>query len=59
MEAVHGHSNMGAVAYMLDTNVWSTFTDSAGKAEYAIGGPTLDLFCASYNQKYSDKHNAI
>ena len=47
--------NMKAVAYMLDTKVWSTFTDSEGKAEYAIGGPTLDLFCASYNQKYSDK----
>ena len=43
---------------MLDTNVWSTFTDStdnSGKAEYAIGGPTLDLFCASYNQKYPSK----
>ena len=49
---------MKAVAYMLDTNVWSTFKDSAdnsGKAEYAIGGPTLDLFCASYNQKYPSK----
>ena len=47
--------NMKAVAYMLDTNVWSTYTDSAGKAEYAIGAPTLDLFCASYNQKYPTK----
>ena len=46
------YNNMKAVAYMLDTSVWSTFTDSAGKAEYAIGGPTLDLFSASYNQKY-------
>ena len=52
------YNNMKAVAYMLDTNVWSTFkdsTDNSGKAEYAIGGPTLDLFCASYNQKYSSK----
>ena len=48
-------TNMKAVAYMLDTNVWSTFIDNAGKAEYAIGGPTLDLFCASYNQKYPSK----
>ena len=44
--------NMKAVAYMLDTDVWSTFTDDDRKAEYAIGGPTLDLFCESYNQKY-------
>ena len=49
------YNNMKAVAYMLDTSVWGTFTDSAGKAEYAIGGPTLDLFCASYNQKYSNE----
>ena len=49
------YNNMKAVAYMLDTNVWSTFTDNEGKAEYAIGGPTLDLFCASYNQKYPSK----
>ena len=46
---------MQATAYMLDTNVWSTFTDNAGKAEYAIGGPTLDLFCVSYNKKYSSR----
>ena len=44
--------SMKAVAYMLDTDVWSTFTDDDRKAEYAIGGPTLDLFCESYNQKY-------
>ena len=49
------YTNMKAVAYMLDTNVWSTYTDSEGKAEYAIGGPTLDLFSASYNQKYPNK----
>ena len=47
------NNNMKAVAYMLDTDVWSTFTDNDRKAEYAIGSPTLDLFCASYNQKYS------
>ena len=49
------YTNIRAVAYMLDTNVWSTFKDNAGKAEYAIGGPTLDLFCASYNEKYPTK----
>ena len=48
------YANMKAVAYMMDTDVWSGFKDSAGKAEYAIGGPTLDLFSASYNQKYTE-----
>ena len=38
------------VAYMLDTNIWKVF---AGEdAEYAIGGPTLELFAKSYNAKY-------
>ena len=48
------NSNIKAVAYMLDTSnkVWGQYKDAEGKAEYVIGGPTLDLFCASYNQKY-------
>ena len=51
------YNNMLAVAYMLDTSdkVWGQYKDAEGKAEYAIGGPTLDLFCASYNQKYTNK----
>lgn len=49
------NENMQVVAYMLDTNVWSIFKDNEGKAEYAIGGPTLDMLCASYNQKYTNK----
>ena len=55
MHPENTNNNMKAVAYMLDTNVWDTFTDNAGKAEYAIGGPTLDLFCTSYNKKYPNK----
>ena len=50
----YGESSQ-AVAYLLDTNVWSTFTDNSGKAEYAIGGATLDMFCASYNKKYPNR----
>ena len=42
---------MKAVAYMLDTNVWGIYAGST--AEYAIGGPTLELFCASYSDTHS------
>ena len=42
-------NNMKATAYLLDTNVWSGFKDASGYAEYAIGGPTLELFTSSYN----------
>ena len=44
------NNNMKAVAYMLDTEVWNVFAGE--QAEYAIGGPTLDLFVASYNKTH-------
>ena len=51
--------NMKAVAYMLDTTAWSTFKDNNGnngKADYAIGGPTLEMLFKSYNQKHPGKN---
>ena len=45
--------NMKAVAYMLDTVAWSEYANS--KAEYAIGGPTLELFVASYNKTHAEQ----
>lgn len=41
------NSNIKAVAYMMDTNIWNNF--KGDKADYAIGGPTLELLAASYN----------
>lgn len=48
--------NMKVVAYMLDTTAWSTFKDSNGKADYAIGGPTLEMLFKSYNKKHPGKN---
>ena len=48
------NTNIEAVAYMMDTNVWSTYAGS--QAEYAIGGPTLELFCASYQDTHPSKY---
>lgn len=45
------NNNIKAVAYMLDTQIWNGF--SGEKAEYAIGGPSLEMFLKSYNQKYN------
>lgn len=42
------NNNMKAVAYMMDTDTWKQYA-TEGIAEYAIGGPTLELFAASYN----------
>ena len=51
------YENMKSVAYMLDTKAWSGFA-LADKAEYAIGGPTLELLFKSYNQKYTTNYVA-
>lgn len=45
-------NNMKAEAYMLDTKIWSCFAD-ASITEYAIGGPTVELFMTSYNQSHN------
>ena len=45
--------NMKSVAYMIDTTTWENFKGL--KAEYAIGGPTIELIFAAYN-KYTNKN---
>lgn len=47
------NNNMKAVAYFLDTDVWSGFKGE--DAKYAIGAPTLDMFVASYNSRSNRK----
>ncbi len=41
--------------YMIDTSdeIWGSLKNE--KTEYVIGGPTLEMFCKSFNQKYPDK----
>ncbi len=52
--------NMRAVASMLDTNIWSSYMDSTtnGKAQYAIGGPTIEMLFNSYNQTHGTNFGA-
>ena len=45
--------NIKYVAYMLDTDVWKGY--AGDNAEYAVGGPTIELFCESYNQLNTNK----
>ncbi len=45
------NNNMKAVSYMMDTNIWSSYY-AGEKAEYAIGGPTIELYCASYKDTH-------
>ena len=48
------HNNMKCTEYLLDSSVWNT-TYKTAKADWAIGGPTEELFVESYNKKYTDK----
>lgn len=49
------YNNMKSVAYMLDTNAWSGFKGE--DAEYAIGGPTIELFFEAYNKAHGTSAN--
>jgi hypothetical protein len=40
---------------MLDTSIWNKFVNS-DYAEYAIGGPTIEMFCASYKDTHPAKY---
>lgn len=48
--------SMKAVAYILDTSIWSIFAGE--KAEYAIGAPTIEMLMKSYSQKYGVDYQA-
>ena len=50
------NSNMKAVAYMLDTDVWNVY--KTDKAEYAIGGPTVEMLMESYSKKMGVDYQA-
>ena len=53
---VNTYDSMKSVAYMMDTDAWKVF--AGNKAEYAIGGPSLELFFKSYNKKYGTNYVA-
>ena len=50
------NQNMKAVAYMLDTNAWSVY--AGDKADYAVGGPSIEMLMKSYSEKYGVDYRA-
>ncbi len=44
--------NMKSVAYMMDITAWGVYKDASEKADYAIGGPTIEMVMKSYNKSY-------
>lgn len=48
------NNNMKAVAYMLDKDIWSDFANRT-VAEYAVGGPSVEMLTKSYCEKVPEK----
>lgn len=44
------NNNYKAATMMLDTTKWDDFKDKNGYAESAIGGPTVEMWAASWNE---------
>ena len=49
-------NNIKAVAYMLDTNAWSAYEGE--NADYAVGGPSIEMIMKSYSQKHGVDYRA-
>ncbi len=53
------YNSMKAVAAMLDTDFWDTkYKDNSEYAYYTIGGPTIEMLFASYNQTHNTNYGA-
>ena len=50
--------NIKAVAYILDTNAWNPLYRGEN-AEYAIGGPTVEMFVKSWNDTHSGEKQIV
>lgn len=49
------NDTMKMVAYLMDTDLWSQYYAGLD-AKYAIGGPTIELFCASYKDIHPENY---
>ena len=49
------NANIRSVAYMLDSNIWNTKYQNS-YAEYVLGGPTIEMFCASYKVTHPTRY---
>ena len=48
------NSNEKTAAWLCDTSKWTDYCDS-DKANYAIGGPSVEMYVKSYNQAFKNK----
>ena len=49
------NENIRSVAYMLDSDIWKDQYQNS-YAEYVLGGPTIEMFCASYKATHPTRY---
>ena len=52
LEEISWEENAKSAAYLCDTSKWESYCDNT-KANYAIGGPSLEMYADSYNQTHN------
>ena len=52
-------ANMKAVAYILDKDIWSALYSNSLVAEYAVGGPSVEMLLKSYSEKKNVDYRAM
>ena len=50
----NSQANSKCVSTLLNANNWENYKDSNGMAEYAIGGSTIEMWIASWNNLYKN-----
>lgn len=48
------YANTRCISTLLNATNWEKYKDKSGKAEYAIGGATLEMWVESWNQRYPE-----
>ena len=51
--------NSKCASTLLNANNWAKYKDNSGKAEYAVGGSTLEMWISSWNNLYEKKYGKI
>ena len=49
------NKNSKCVSALLNTSYWTNYKDKEEKAEYVIGGPTIELWMDSWNARYPNQ----
>ena len=50
------NDNIRSIAYLLDIDLWNAQYKDSTYGAYAIGGPTIELFCKSYKDTHPDRY---